>query len=255
MTATRPLPRLYDMHCHLGLFENPAAVAHDLASLGVGALSCGVEPAGFAAEREALTDVPGVTCAAGLHPWWLDDGRCGMADAEALASLVPGTRHVGEVGLDLAPRHAASAETQLAAFRLVAAACAATGGRVLSIHSVRAADEVLDVLEETGCLSSCICVFHWFSGSTPQLWRAIRAGAWFSFGERSLATRKGREYVRLVPRERLLLETDYPPTPADGIGAKDVKDSLERALAGLEAARGERLTETLAASSRRLLLA
>lgn len=246
---------LFDMHCHLDLFDDPMAVARGCAELGVGVLSMTVTPDGYERWAQALGAVPGMRVAAGLHPWWVADGRAGAGDVERLLELVGEVRHVGEVGVDLSPRRAGGpgGAEQLATFRRIAGRCAEVGGRVLSIHAVRAVGAVLDVLEETGCADSCVCVIHWFSGSGDELLRARRAGLWFSVGERSLATRRGRAYARQYPRDRLLLETDLPPRPATGWGAADVRRSLERALRGLEAARGERLGDALAESSRRLL--
>ena len=172
-----------------------------------------VTPETYALEAARFAAFPNVVVGAGLHPWWAAgasrDGRL-----EQLLSIVADARLVGEVGLDFAPRHAVSADEQLLAFREVVRACAREGGKVLSVHAVRAAGEVLDVLEEAGALSSCACVLHWFSGTSEELSRAVRAGCWFSVGERMAATKRGRAYLRAIPADRLLLETDAPPTPA-----------------------------------------
>lgn len=246
---------LVDAHCHLDLFDDPVAVAREGAELGVSFLGVTVTPVGYRAWEHELGTLPNVRLAAGLHPWWLADGRCGQADVGALCALAARVPFVGEVGLDLSPRRLGpdGGALQLAAFRQLAEACARVGGRVLSIHAVRSATAVLDILQETGCLSTCACVFHWFSGTGDELVRARRAGAWFSVGERSLATRKGRAYARQYPRDRLLLETDLPPTPATGWGVVGVRSSLLRALGGIEAARGELLADVLLGNASRLL--
>ena len=41
-------------------------------------------------------------------------------------------------------------------------ALARGGGKVLSIHAVKAAGEALDVLERAGALAGNACIFHWF---------------------------------------------------------------------------------------------
>ncbi|MDO5107689.1 MAG: TatD family hydrolase, partial [Coriobacteriaceae bacterium] len=54
-------------------------------------------------------------------------------------------------------------------------------------------------------------------------------GCWFSLGARSLATGKGREYIKLVPQDRLLFETDMPwPGDAER-GYAAIAESLARA--------------------------
>ena len=256
MEATDGL-RLFDAHCHLDWFAEPARVAADAEALGLGFLAVTVTPGGWRVAVPTLAGLPNVALAAGLHPWWISDGRAGTPDVEELVQLASTTRFVGEVGLDFSPAHASGKECQVAALTRVCAAAAAASDpahpHVISLHTVRAADAVLDVLEATHAAERCRCVLHWFSGSTPELWRAVRAGCWFSLGERSLATHRGREYARILPAERLLTETDLPPEPGSKLTAADVATSLERALDGIATARGEDLRAQVAANAAALL--
>ena len=91
---------------------------------------------------------------------------------------------------------------------VLAAASALGKKRVLSVHAVQAAGCALDVLQETGCLNACICVFHWFSGTGEELVRARKAGCYFSFSSRALATKRSRAYAAQIPPDRLLFESD-----------------------------------------------
>ena len=126
------------------------------------------------------------------------DGRCGEIEIEQAAQLAAASRFIGEVGLDFGSRHAANAQRQLDALEAIARACAGhpVEGRVLSIHAVRSAGESLDVLERHGLTASAHCIFHWFSGTSDQLARALDAGCLFSISERMLATRRGDVYKR-----------------------------------------------------------
>ncbi|WP_455136006.1 TatD family hydrolase [Thermophilibacter sp.] len=228
----------WDTHCHLGWFADPARVAAEAAGRGLGALAVTVTPSEYAGAAGALAGAPNVRLAAGLHPWWVRSAD----DADALVALLPGLRWVGEVGLDASPRRVGTWDAQVAAFERVCAACARTSDaaapKVLSVHAVRAAGAALDALEATGAAARCRCVLHWFSGSSEELWRAVRLGCSFSFGERALATRRGREYARVLPADRLLAETDLPAAPDAPGGADELAASLERAEAGIAAARG-----------------
>ena len=255
--ATAGELELFDAHCHLDWFSDPAHVAADAMTRGLGFFAVTVTPDGYRTAVPALADAPGVALAAGLHPWWLADGRAGAEDVDALCALVAKTRWVGEVGLDFSTAHADSADTQVAALTRICSAAADTSDpahpHVLSLHAVRATNTVLDVLEATHAAERCRCVLHWFSGSTPELWRAVHTGCWLSFGERSLATRRGREYARILPAERLLTETDLPPAPGAELGAADVAASLERALTGIAEVRGTDMRAQLAANAAALL--
>ena len=129
--------------------------------------------------------------------------------------------------------------------------------RIMSIHSSAAAMCTLDVLDRTGCLDVCTCIFHWFSGSQEELSRAIEAGCLFSVNERMLKTKRGRAYARAIPEGRLLIETDFPSKPTPMTIPQDVSPRLERTMSLLAEARGadkRLLAATVAATSERILL-
>lgn len=164
-----------------------------------------------AALSQQAVDLPFVKLAVGLHPWWVSADECRLAEElRAFDDALPETRYVGEVGLDFSKRRIATRDAQLCAFRHIAGACAKEGGKVLSVHCVKAYDDALSILKGSGCLASCTCIFHWFSGSFPQLTQAVDAGCSFSVGVRMLETKKGREYAKAIPLQKLLLETDAP---------------------------------------------
>ena len=201
---------LADMHCHLDFSSDMAALTRLAQAHGVAAFSNTVTPEGYLAARDALTGFPNVRVGVGLHPWWVADGRCGAEQVELACQLIQETRFVGEVGLDFAPRREGTFETQLDAFERIIDVCCAQGGKVISIHAVRSATAVLDVLERHNATHNNACILHWFSGSSQELARARELGCHFSVNPNMLATKRGRAYVRQIPPERLLLETDLP---------------------------------------------
>lgn len=164
-----------------------------------------------AAPSQQAAHFPFIKLAVGLHPWWVSaDEGCLAEELRAFDGALPETRYVGEVGLDFSKRRIATRNAQLCAFRHIANACAKDGGKVLSIHCVKAYDDALSILKGSGCFASCACIFHWFSGSFPQLAQAVDAGCFFSVGARMLETKRGREYAKAIPLQKLLLETDAP---------------------------------------------
>lgn len=232
--------RLFDMHCHLDRMANADEVAREAVANDMALFCTTVTPADALAARSRFGTPPNVRVGVGLHPWWIADGRCGEIEVEQAAQLAAASRFIGEVGLDFGPRHAANAQRQLDALEAIARACAGhpVEGRVLSIHAVRSAGEALDVFERHGLTASAHCIFHWFSGTSDQLARALDAGCLFSISERMLATRRGREYARQIPLDRLLLETDLPEQLDKPCSADQVEASLMRALHELAHIRG-----------------
>ena len=238
---------------------NAEEVAAQLDQAGLAVFDCGVDPRGFEAARARAQRHKGIVAGVGLHPWWIADSRCGAAEVELLCDIVAREQFIGEAGLDFSPRFAGSETTQIEALSRLCEAIADNPlpGRVLSIHAVRAAGTVLDILERHGLLNSNgpAIIFHWFSGTSDEFVRARNAGCFFSINERMLATKRGREYARQIPGNQLLLETDYPPTPGSGCSASDLQNTLERTvnqLAGLRQADTTSLVEAIARSSKSL---
>lgn len=229
---------LYDMHCHLGFVPDPAATATAGAAAGVHALSCTVSPAEYERLQKALATAPNVVVGLGAHPWWVADGRIDNEELDVFCKLATTTRFVGEIGLDFAgPRDAEEDRTrQIAAFKRILSACNdkhATEPKLISLHAVNAAATVLDLLEATGSCERHRCIFHWFSGTSDDLRRALHLGCFFSVGPRMLASRRGREYARQIPLNRLLLETDMPSREDDVLAANVWRAELNNALSGI----------------------
>ena len=212
----------------------PNAVAHEAATMGLELFDCGVDPRGFAAANKRASCSSNIIAGVGLHPWWIADGRCGAVEVDLLCELASRERFIAEVGLDLSPRFAGTEEIQTQAFERLCQTLSQCplAGRVLSIHAVRAAGATLDILESNGLLkdtpNSPTIIFHWFNGTSDELSRARNAGCYFSINERMLATKRGREYARQIPLNRLLLETDAPAEPDAKTSARQLVDSLIR---------------------------
>ena len=226
--------QLFDAHCHLDLMAHPDAVADEATALGMGLFDCGVDPRDFARAKKRACNRSNIFAGIGLHPWWLADGRCGTAEINLLCEVAAQERLIGEVGLDFSARFAGSEPLQIQAFDRLCDALVQhpLAGRVISIHAVRSAGTVLDALESFGLLTlspnSPAIIFHWFSGTSNEFVRARNAGCYFSVNERMLATKRGREYARQIPLDRLLLETDAPAEPQADASARQLIRSLTR---------------------------
>ena len=241
------------MHCHLGFFPDDA-LPDALAGVA-GLLNCTVTPDEYRATRGRFAAFPQVRTAIGLHPWYMDpDEGIALAQADALCQHIEAGTAVGEVGLDFGPRHGHTCRVQTEAFRRIVRRAAEAGDCPLSIHSVQATQAVLDILDDAGFFSRGVAIFHWYSGSSAHLTRAIAAGARFSANPRMLVTKRGREYLRIIPEGRLLCETDFPAE--DGSCPVPMAQELERLVAGIAAIRNVEaaaLADHLAANARALL--
>ena len=225
-------PQLFDAHCHLDLMARPDAVADEATALGLVLFDCGVDPHDFARAKKRACGRSNTFAGIGLHPWWLADGRCGPAEVNLLCEVAAHEHYIGEVGLDFSARFAGSEPLQVQALDRLCDTLVQhpLTGRVISIHAIRSAGAVLDVLESHGLLisnpDSPTIIFHWFSGTSDEFVRARNAGCYFSVNERMLASKRGREYARQIPLDRLLLETDAPAEPNTETSAQSLIRSL-----------------------------
>ena len=233
----------FDAHVHANLMDSPLNVARSSNEAELGLFTCGVTPHDYLELAPQLTQ-DNIRVGLGAHPWYISDGRVTEKDIELLLELMGQTPYIGEIGLDFSSRYCVDGlqELQVKAFTQICARAAELSRngqpRVLSMHTVRSVDAVLDILEQTGAAQACIPSIHWFSGSSEELQRAIKLGCWFSVGEMSLKTKRGREYAKVYPKDKLLTETDLPSSDQTDISAADIVDSLKRALSGLSEARG-----------------
>ncbi len=230
----------HDAHCHLNFIANAEQVAKRAQEAGSSIFCNCVTPEEYRVARERFAPYPTVRVGLGLHPWWVDDGV--DARLELFESLAGDAPCVGEVGLDFSPKHRRTAQAQRRAFERIARLCAQSGGKTLSIHAVKSADAVLDILCACKAVESCSCIFHWFSGSSDDLNRAIGLGCRFSIGPRMMETKRGRAYAQAIPHRLMLLETDPPAKEGDECTFDQLQEELARTAAGIaEARRGKKM--------------
>lgn len=240
---------LHDAHCHLDFSPEGVETCARAAKAGWRIFINTVTPAGHEMAAGRFSGAGNAAVGVGLHPWWihgLDDEE--IARGVALASEA---RFIGEVGLDFGKK-GLDPERQLDAFGRIAQACGSAGGKVVSIHSVRAAGEALDILSASRTLESCICIFHWFSGTSDELRRALDAGCLFSVNPVMAGSRRGREYIRQLPASRILLESDLPESDGDSCPFEVLAEALAGTLDAIAAIKGDGAREEVLETGRRL---
>lgn len=226
--------QMHDMHCHLAFMANGEEVAADARAAKALLFANSVTMGEYEEALRRFAPFDNVNVGLGSHPWWVDESF----DADRFEDLASRTRFIGEIGLDLGRRHEDNREAQIRAFELAADICARQGGKVVSLHAVHASAEVFGILEASGALDTCTCIFHWFTGPSDLLKRAVQAGCRFSVGPRMLATGKGREYAKAIPVSQMLLETDAPPEMGARYSYAELRAELEKAAVAIAAIKG-----------------
>ncbi|MEP1230019.1 MAG: Qat anti-phage system TatD family nuclease QatD [Litorimonas sp.] len=202
---------MMDFHAHLDLFKDPADTIERLDKAGFYVLSVTTTPSAFLGTRRLAKGCRRIRTGLGLHPQVALErqSELGLFDR-----LLDETNYVGEIGLDGSNGFRDSLSTQQKVFRHILRSCTSKGGKVLSVHSRGASSLTLDMLAEHA--ESSHAILHWFSGRDRDLERAITDGHWFSVGRPMTTSRKQRERLSMIPRNRILLESDAPFAKFEG---------------------------------------
>lgn len=215
-----------DAHCHIDLLNNWQDVVCRLERKAQFTLAVTTTPKAWIVEQEFARHCQYVRIGVGLHPQVAHERR---AELHLLERAIGDSRFVGEVGLDGSPMHKGNLPDQMKVLRRVFSVCTEVGGRVLSLHSVRAAGLILDMLEETKVHERNTLIFHWFTGNTSELRRALSMGAMISVNADMLRTEKGRSHARTAGPRCTLTESDAPFTREHSLvdGAPSVEPAVK----------------------------
>lgn len=230
-----PLPEalvvpVYDNHTHLEIEDGAESLApreqlDRASSVGVrGVVQVGTDLATSQWSAELASHEPRVLAAVALHPNeapelaladTLDEQLAGIAD---LAGR-PRVRAVGETGLDFfRTTDEAGRAAQVRAFE-AHIAIAKERDLALQIHDRDAHQDVVDTLRRVGAPART--VFHCFSGDA-EFARLVADSGWYLSFAGTVTFKNAaplREALEVIPRSRILIETDSPyltPMPFRG---------------------------------------
>ncbi len=199
--------RGFDFHCHVDLHSDPVALIKRCEKDCITVLAVTTTPKAYAQNQVWTKDSNYVHTAVGLHPELVGDR---YSEIDLLEEQIRDCAFVGEVGLDGSPQYRSNYEKQKEVFTRTLEVSQKYGGRIMSIHSRGAAKDVISLIEKCVDTENVKTILHWFSGSHEDTRRAIDIGCYFSVNSVMLKTENGRRLLRIIPRERLLTETDSP---------------------------------------------
>lgn len=200
---------LVDFHCHLDLYPDHAVAVRDAEAAGVFTLAVTTTPRAWPRNHELAQRTKHVRAALGLHPQLVAERE---NEIELWDQHLGETRYVGEVGLDAGPRFFESLDAQKRVFQHVLQRCAQARGKIITVHSIRSAKAVLDLIEAHLPPDCGKIVLHWFTGTKSEARRALELGCYFSINAEMLVNERHALMVQAIPLDRTLTETDGPFT-------------------------------------------
>jgi TatD DNase family protein len=252
---------LIDSHCHLADARLRDDVAGIIARARVAGVTSLISVGAIGPiETDRLTvefaeRSQGVYAVIGVHPH--DATGCNETRLTELRQLAasPTVVAIGESGLDFHYMHSAQ-DAQEASLRHHLA-LAAELGKPIVIHCRDAEDRLIEIIRETG-MPPRGGVIHCFTGNAASANALLAFGFYISFS--GILTfhnaAQVREAARLVPSERLMVETDAPYlAPEPYRGRRNEPAYVIRTLEVLARLRGvsvEAVAEATSSNARRL---
>lgn len=201
---------LFDTHFHLDLVKDPLITAQQIERQQIYTIAVTNLPAVFSHTEQLCAGLKFVRPALGYHP---ELAARHFDQLGVFAELLDRTKYIGEVGLDNLKKTPQDYQVQKRIFEQIVALCAAKADKILTVHSRRA---VTDVLAIIGKGFPGKVILHWFSGSLKEMELALAHGCYFSINLNMLQSQKGKELIKALPSDRILLETDGPFTIFEG---------------------------------------
>lgn len=207
---------MIDTHCHLGFSVFEGRVKEEIATMRAAgveqAITISTSSADALKARDLAAANPEIFHSSGIHPLYSHE-PIDWGDVRQ-AAISPRCVAWGELGLD---RHHATpafgVQHRVLLEQLDRISRWNREGRELPIviHCRKAFDDLIPVLRESD-LPADRFVFHCFTGTPEEARRVLDLGAWISFT--GVVTYRNApevaEAARLVPRDRIMAETDAP---------------------------------------------
>lgn len=223
-----------DLHCHLDLYPNFEELILECEKNQIFTLAVTTTPRAWPRNSALTENLKFVRPALGMHPQLIN--KSSSADWLLFKDTVPSVKYVGEIGLDGSRDYAENFELQKEIFKDTLILCSMHGPKVLSVHLVKSVRVGLDMVEEYAKPEKVTVILHWFTGTKQQAVRAIEMGCYFSINSKMLESRSFLETLKLIPLDRILVETDGPfirdssEVPLDPRASQKIVASMSKIL-------------------------
>ncbi|KAK6936419.1 3'-5' ssDNA/RNA exonuclease TatD-like [Dillenia turbinata] len=207
--------KLFDSHCHLQdprIFRfAPQVIKTSLDSGVIRFAVNGVSEKDWGLVKQMSDHYSCVIPCFGLHPWFITERSPRWFST--LKEFFENTPYaaVGEIGLDKGS-HGRQIDfmDQVEVFQQQLQ-LAKELKRPASVHCVRAFGDLLEIMKSVGPFPAGV-ILHSYLGSAEMVPEFAKLGAYFSFSGflMSMKESKAKKMLRMVPNERILIETDAP---------------------------------------------
>ncbi len=201
----------FDSHFHLDLWKSPAKILEEIEANRIYTIAVTNAPSVFKQTRDLTQGCKYARAAVGLHPELVKDRH---KEIVAFREYAKTTRYIGEVGLDYAQASTDIKQLQRKIFNEIIEECYTDGGKILTIHSRRAEEDVISMI---GSRFPGVSILHWYSGPKKLISKAINSGFYFSANLAMTLSKSGKAIIAEIPVEKILTESDGPFVSSNGV--------------------------------------
>ena len=190
-----------DTHCHLDLFDDPIATARAYEKAQTCCVMATMLPSHYQMALPHLKQFKAIRPALGMHPLRAKES---INELNLFAELVNSVEYIGEIGLDFS---AEGIKTKKLQIHILGRILPLTdNGKFITMHSRNAHEELFKMLDEYNVGPVC---FHYFIGGAKAAERLVSKGHYISLNHQMLSG-KHNYLIDVIPRERIIVETDGP---------------------------------------------
>jgi TatD DNase family protein len=185
------------------MYRNPLAAAREIERNRIPTVAVTNLPSHYQLGKPHIDGFHFIRSALGLHPLY---AKFHAAELELFDELSSQADYIGEVGLDFSREGLGTRDLQISSFSRVLDRIVERR-RFVTVHSRAAEKETLALLRQHRMYS---VVFHWYSGTQATLAEIVGDGHYLSVNPAMAESVRGRRLISIIPKERLLSESDGP---------------------------------------------
>lgn len=212
-----------DTHCHFDMMPRPEIYIKQREQAGDIVIGMTNLPSHFQTGQLHLKGYRYIRLALGLHPLRAFEGKTQLT---LFRRLVDQTSYIGEIGLDFSKEGIATKNVQIEVIRDLLESLRGKA-KIISVHSRKAERVLFDLLCEYEINN---VIFHWYSGPIELIPDILSKGYFFSINEAMTESNNGRSIINMIPRNRILTESDAP---------FNKKSDIKKALANIHMSEAE----------------
>ena len=197
---------LIDTHFHLDFYKNHKEIYNDINKLHQYTLCVTNSPEVYEECQKLYFNTKYLKFALGFNP----KSNNSEESFRMFLNKFKGAMYIGEVGLDFSRQYKNVINEKIRYFDKIVGMCSSTN-KILSVHTKNAEDKIIEIVKKYRPKK---CIIHWFTGNEEQLKKLIDLGCYFSINANMVI--KNNTKLFLIPKDKLLIESDGPFTKVNG---------------------------------------